>query len=267
MLIAQISDCHIVDRGELFADKVDSAASLRAALAAVEALDPRPECVVLSGDLVNDGTAQQYDHLMEILAEFTVPILPLPGNHDDRQELRSRFPAILPAGGPDDEIDHVHDIGDLRIVALDTSIPGRHDGCLTERQLAWLDTQLAAAPDRPTIVAQHHPPVSSGIAWMERLSGFPDGGREADVLRQHPQVEAVLSGHVHRSLQQKYAGTISITCPSTASQLVLALGGGPVEYTSQPTGFLLHHWRPQHGLVSHFVPVGDFDAWSPMWAS
>jgi 3',5'-cyclic AMP phosphodiesterase CpdA len=267
MLVAQISDCHIMDPDEPFADRVDSAAGLRRAVATVASLEVAPDLVVLTGDLVNDGTSSQYDHLVELLGGLRSPILPLPGNHDDRQELRARFPDVLPGGGPDDPIDFVHDIGELRIVALDTTIPGRHDGVLTDAQVEWLDAQLSARPDRPTLIAQHHPPVSSGIAWMDATCGFDGGDREAEVLRRYGNVEAVVSGHLHRSLQCRYAGTISVTAPSTASPLVLALSGDPVEYTSEPTGVLLHHWRAGHGLVSHVVPVGEFDAWSPTWAT
>lgn len=266
MLIAQISDCHIVDPNTLFADRVDSAAGLRAAVDAVNDLPIEPDAILLTGDLVNDGTPAQYDHLMDLLSGLRAPLIPLPGNHDDRDELRSRFPSVLPPGGPDDPIDFVHDIGDLRLIAIDTTIPGQHNGTVSDTQLAWLDTQLAAASDRPTIVVQHHPPISSGIVWMDETCGFPDGDREADIIRRHPQVEAVVSGHLHRSLQRRYAGTISVTCPATSSQLALGLDGGPVGYTTQPTGFVAHHWRPGLGLVSHVVPIGSFDAWSPSWA-
>jgi 3',5'-cyclic AMP phosphodiesterase CpdA len=267
MLIAQISDSHIVDRGELFAERVDSAAGLRAAIDTVNALETQPDLVLLTGDLVNDGTGSQYDHLVELLDGLRAPVLPLPGNHDDRRHLRSSFGAALPAGGPDDPIDLVHDVGAMRVIALDTTIPGRQDGALTGGQLEWLDAQLAAAPERPTIVAQHHPPHASGIAWMDDMCGFASGDDEADVIRRHDHVEAVVSGHLHRALQRRYAGSVSITCPSTASPLALALDGGPVEYTDQPTGFLLHHWRPEQGLVSHVVSVGDYEAWSPPWDS
>lgn len=266
MLIAQLSDCHIVDRGEPFADRVDSAAGLRAAIATVNELETMPDLVLLTGDLVNHGTASQYDHLVELLGELDCPILPLPGNHDDRRELRERFP-ILPSGGPDDPIDLVHDVGPIRIVALDTTIPGRHDGRLTDAQLQWLDRQLAANADRPTIVAQHHPPITSGVAWMDHGAGFASGDREAEVLRRHDHVEAVVSGHLHRAFQRRYAGTIAVTCPSTASQLALDLVGSVPIYSAEPTGLLLHHWRDGCGLTSHVIPIGVHDSWSPSWAT
>lgn len=266
MLIAQISDCHIVEPGAMFADRVDSAAALRSAIETIRALPLQPDVVLLTGDLVNDGTSVQYDHLMELLGPLDLPLVPIPGNHDDRTELRKRFADVLPAGAGSDPIDLVVDVGVIRIVALDTTIPGRHDGALADTQLAWLDRELTAVPDRPTIVAQHHPPATSGIPWMDDTCGFADGRREAAIISRHVHVEAVVSGHLHRCLQQRFAGTISVTCPSTASQLELGLGGGAVEYTTQPTGIMLHHWRPDHGLVSHMVPIGPFDVWSPSWA-
>jgi 3',5'-cyclic AMP phosphodiesterase CpdA len=267
MLIAQISDCHIVDPGELFAERTDSAEGLRRAIETIRGLPIAPDLVLLTGDLVNDGTPAQYDHLVELLDDLGVPMLPIPGNHDDRQQLRARFATTLPAGDADEPLDVVYDVGPLRVVALDTTIPGRHDGDLTEQQLSWLDEQLGHAPDRPTIVAQHHPPISSGIVWMDETCGFAASDREAEVLRRHAHVEAVVSGHLHRSLQRRYAGTVSITCPSTAGALALALAGGTVEYSTEPTGFLLHHWRDAAGLVSHVVPVGHFESWSPSWAT
>jgi 3',5'-cyclic AMP phosphodiesterase CpdA len=174
---------------------------------------------------------------------------------------------MLPSGSDDEPIDVVHDVGTVRVVALDTTIPGRHDGDLTDRQLVWLDEQLGRAPERPTIVAQHHPPISSGMVWMDEMCGFAAADREAVVIGRHQHVEAVVSGHLHRSLQRRYAGTVSITCPSTAGALALGLRGGPVEYTTEPTGLLLHHWRENAGLVSHLVPLGDFESWSPAWSA
>lgn len=267
MLIAQISDCHIVDRGELFADRVDSAAGLRAAVATINDLDLQPDVVLGTGDLVNDGTAAQYDHLVELLAPLQAPFVPLPGNHDDRAELRLRYPDLLPPGDRGDPIDSVIDDHAVRLVVLDTTIPGRHDGTLSTAQLAWLDQQLHAAPEQPTIVVQHHPPVSTGVGRMDADCGFDAGAGEAEVIGRHPQVEAIVCGHLHRSIQRRYAGSVLIVCPSTASQLFLDLRGETTRYTSEPTGILLHHWRVGVGLTSHLVPIGTYDSWRPPWAT
>lgn len=265
MLIAQLSDCHIVDPGDPFADRVDSAAGLRAAVDTINALDPQPDLVIGTGDLVNDGTASQYDHLVEVLAALRAPFVPLPGNHDDRAELRRRYPEVLPPGGLADPIDVVVEHDDVAVIALDTTIPGSHEGTLSQGQLDWLDGRLTAV-DRPVVIAQHHPPVRSGVGHMDAVCGFDRGREEADVIVRHPHVEAVVSGHLHRSFSCRYAGTIAVVCPSTASQLALELGGGETRYTEEPTGFLLHHWREGVGLVSHVVPNGVHESWSPGWA-
>jgi 3',5'-cyclic AMP phosphodiesterase CpdA len=266
MLIAQISDCHIVDPGSLFADRIDSAAGLRAAVETINDLELAPDLVLATGDLVNDGTSAQYDHLQELLADLRAPFVPMPGNHDDRTELRRRFPAVLRDGAADEPLDFTLDLGPVRLVCLDTTIPGRHDGHLTASQLDWLDHELSSAPERPTIVAQHHPPVSSGVIWMDERCGFQGGDNEAAVLGRHPQVEAVVSGHLHRAFHSRYAGTVAVTCPSTACQLALGLATEATRYSAEPTGFALHHWRADVGLTSHIVPTGMFDTWAPSWA-
>ena len=266
VLIAQISDCHIVDPGDPFVSRVDSAAGLRAAVETINTLALQPDLVLGTGDLVNDGTTPQYDHLQSVLADLRAPFVPLPGNHDDRTELRRRYPDVVPAGSPDEPIDFVVDGHDVLVVAIDTTIPGRHEGTLRDPQLTWLDRQLAAT-DRPVIVAQHHPPLPSGVGSMDELCGFDASERLAAVLGRHRHVEAVVCGHLHRAYQHRFAGTIAVVCPSTASQLALELGGGATRYTSEPTGLLLHHWRPEVGLTSHVVPLGTYESWLPDWAT
>lgn len=262
MLIAQISDCHIVEPGKTFVDRVDSAQGLRAAIDTIEALDLQPDLVLATGDLVNDGRAQQYDHLMSIVARLPMPVVPVVGNHDDRTELRQRFD-LLPDGGPDDPIDYVIDDYPVRIVVLDTTIAGRHDGALDAEQLAWLDRELGRRPDQPTLVVQHHPPVESGIAWMDTECGF-DGSGEALIVARHPQVHGVVAGHVHRAFHRRWAGTVVTVCPSTASPLVLEFGADPPSYTNEPVGLLLHRFDG-NSIVSHVVPTGAWDRWAPSW--
>ena len=116
------------------------------------------------------------------------------------------------------------------------------------------------------MVAQHHPPEPSGVGRMDELCGFDSGRRLATVLERHTNVEAVICGHLHRSYQHRFAGTVAVVCPSTASPLALDLDGRGTRYTAEPTGFVLHHFRAGVGLTSHLVPVGAFDSWSPSWS-
>ena len=264
MLIVQITDCHIVEPGELVADRVDSAASLRRAVAQIRALATPPDLVVATGDLVNEGRPAQYDHLETILAELDVPVVPLPGNHDDRMQLRARFD-VLPTGDRDDPIDHVLDLGSMRIVFLDTQVLGSNAGRVADAQCAWVDEVLAEAPDRPTIVFQHHPPFETGIGFMDR-DAFEGAVAYEAVIARHRQVELVSCGHIHRSIVRRFGGTVAATWPSTSAQLGLALGDEVVQYTTEPAAFVVHHWTPGAGVRSHLQPVGEFDRWTPAWA-
>ena len=264
VLIAQITDCHIVEAGDLVADRIDSGAALRRTIEQIEALATPPDLIVATGDLVNDGRPAQYDRFQEIVAALSARLVVVPGNHDDRNELRARFPD-LPPGGPDDPLDHVLDLGPLRLVFLDTLVPGAIGGAISDAQIAWLDAVLAEATERPTMVFQHHPPFVTGIGFMD-AEAFSGGVPYATMLARHPQIELVSCGHLHRSIVHRFAGTIACTWPATCVTLDLGLGGTPVRYTEEPPGFALHHWEPAVGLRSHLVPVGDYERWTPSWA-
>lgn len=264
-MIGQITDCHVVEHGELVADRVDSAAALERTVRRINELPVPPALVVATGDLVNDGRPAQYDRFEELVAELTMPLLPLPGNHDDRGELRARFPDVLPSGGPDDPIDHVVELGPLLLVLLDTQVPGSVAGAVTADQIAWLDGVLSDAPDRPTIVFQHHPPFATGIGFMDR-EAFTGGDSYEAMLAGHPQVQLVSCGHLHRAIVHRFAATVACTWPSTCVAIDLGLGDAPIRYTDEPPGFTLHDWDPTVGLRSHLVAVGPIERWSPSWA-
>jgi len=266
MLIAQITDTHVVAPGELVADRVDSGAALEATVRRIGQLPVAPALVVGTGDLVNDARPDQYDRLQAILADLSAPFVPVPGNHDDRGELRRRFGDVLPPGGPDDPIDHVLDLDGLRLVLLDTQVPGRIGGAITHAQLAWLDGVLSDDRDRPTVVFQHHPPFVTGIGFMDR-EGFVGGEAYEAMLTRHHHVELVSCGHLHRSIVHRFGGTVACTWPSTCVGLELALGDAPIRYTDEPSGFVLHDYEPRTGLRSHLVPVDEHDRWTPSWAS
>src|SRR5215207_9222232 len=159
MIIAQLSDPHIVAPGALLYGRVDTADMLRRAVAEVNGLEPRPDVVVLTGDLVDQGSTEEYDHLRHLLAPLGMPVFVIPGNHDARDPLRAAFggDGYLPADG---FLQYVAEDYPIRLVALDTLIPGKGGGELCGERLAWLDKTLAAAPARPTVVVMHHPPFA-----------------------------------------------------------------------------------------------------------
>jgi Icc protein len=258
MLIAQITDLHILPEGRLAFGHVDTAACLARAVARLRALDPRPDVAVATGDLVDTGSAAEYAHLSRLLAPLDLPLYLLPGNHDSREALAAAFPdhAYLPRNGG--FLQYCVEDWPLRLIALDTIIPGEPGGRLCEQRLAWLAARLAEQPDRPTLIMMHHPPFATGIGHMDVMAlEAPEG--LAEIVQRHGKVARVICGHDHRSIQSAFAGTIASVAPSTAHQVMLDLTlDGAARYILEPPGFHLHLWRPESGLVTHTAFTEEF---------
>jgi 3',5'-cyclic AMP phosphodiesterase CpdA len=256
VLIAQISDLHIFEPGRQFAGHVDTAALCAAAIDHVNKLDPAPDMVLVTGDLVDSGRHEQYAYLRSILSALRAPVRLLPGNHDDRLVIREIFFADRPAT---DRLSDVVDLDGLRLVLLDDVIPGSPSGELGGEQLEWLDTLLASEPDLPVIVALHHPPFATGIVHMDGM-GLLDAAAFEAVIRRHPQVAAVIAGHLHRPITTTWAGTIAMTAPSVAHQVTLDFRvGAPATFSLEPPAMLLHLWTASSGLVSHVSYIGRYE--------
>ena len=256
MLIAQITDMHIKPEGVLAYKRVETAGFLARAVDHILHLDPRPDVVLATGDLVDGGTDEEYARLRRLLAPLPIPVYLIPGNHDERAAMRRVFTdhAYLPRDG---YIQYVVDEGPVRLVALDTLLPGEGGGLMDTDRVAWLDARLGEARTKPTLIFMHHPPFKTGIAYMDSI-GLQGTDALADVVRRHPQVERVVCGHLHRSIQSRWAGTVASTAPSTAHQLVLDVReDADLGYTLEPPGYALHLWR-DGTLVSHVATVGDF---------
>jgi len=259
MILGQISDLHIKAHGQKSYRVVDTAGSLRRCIAHIGSLKQLPEAIVITGDLVDSGLPVEYGHLRELLAPLKMPYYLIPGNHDDRGALRDAFPdhAYLRQNG--DRIDYVVDEHELRIVAIDTVVPRKSGGRLDPDSIAWLDRTLRAAPDRPTMLVMHHPPFRTWIGHMDEI-GLENPDLLRSVVLRHPQVERVLCGHLHRSIQVRFAGTLASTCPSPAHQIELDLGAdAPSHFVMEPPGYQLHAWDPLSGVVSHTAYIGAFD--------
>jgi 3',5'-cyclic-AMP phosphodiesterase len=259
MLIAQISDTHVCAEGMRLYDRIDTNAGLARTIETVNRLRPRPDLVLMSGDIAEAGEAAQYRMVRTLLARLEMPVHLMPGNHDSRENLRAAFAehAYLPREG--EFLHYAVDLGPIRMIALDTQVPGEHGGALCARRLEWLDRQLERDRGRPTLIAMHHPPVPIGVDWLDR-AGCANAEGLAEVVGRHPQIERIVCGHVHRAAQIRFAGTLVATAPSTAYQVALELGhDGEPHLIEEPPAFLLHRW---HGgaLASHVVPVGDFGA-------
>ncbi|WP_338487251.1 phosphodiesterase [Pseudomonas trivialis] len=265
-LVAQISDLHLKAGQRLTYGVVDTLGALRRAVDHLNASHPRPDIVVISGDLVDFGRADEYAVLHPELARLHMPCYLVPGNHDTRGPLLDAFAdhAYLPrsAQAP---LDWVVDDHPLRLIGLDSTIPGSHGGQLLDSQLQWLDAQLALRPDAPTLLILHHPPFISGIGHMDR-EPFINAAALEQVVARHPQVERLLCGHLHRPMQRRFGGSLSCVCPGTSHQIVLDLqDAAPAHFNLEPAGYLLHRWEAQQGLVSHNGVFGEYPGPYPFY--
>lgn len=254
MLLAQLSDPHVALRP--LQGVVDTAAAFARCVASVLALDPQPDAVLLSGDLVESGAAPEYALVRDLIAPLAarMPIYPMVGNHDLHAPLRTAFAGHpgMPRSG---FLQYAADVGAVRLVVCDTVVPGAGHGALCAERLAWIEATLASAPDRPTILALHHPPFATGIVFMDRL-GLRVGAPElAAILARRRQVQRVVCGHVHRSIVADFGTCIAMSAPGTAHQIPTAFGADePEAFVLEPPGWLLHRWDGAR-MNSYLMPV------------
>jgi Icc protein len=233
-VFVQLSDPHI---GATWAGG-DPVAGLAATVEEVRQLPDRPDAVLVSGDLADNAATAEYMVVRELVGQLDAPVYVLAGNHDDRDTMRSCFELPGSTGAP---IQDSVDLGPLRLVIVDSTRPGEDSGELDRDRLEWLDAELAAAPDRPTIVAMHHPPLLTGSdAWDDLCLPSADRAALAQVIGRHPQVQRIVAGHVHRPIVGRFGGTGVITAPSTYVQARLDLSAGEIGFTDEPPGFAIH---------------------------
>ncbi len=250
MLIAQISDLHVTVPGQSPGAGVDSADNLARAVTAINALDPQPDVVVASGDLVEWGTDAEYERLRDLLRALRAPYRLMAGNHDERAALLRTFPECAPIDASLG-IQQTIDAGSLRLMLLDSLVPGAALGTLGGERLAWLDAQLTEARAVAAMVFVHHPPIETGVPQVDE-SRLTDADALAALVERHRNVVRVACGHLHREIFCTWAGTTLSVCPSTAHQFLFDLrSGGRLRAVAAAPAFQLHRW--QHGSLQTFT--------------
>ena len=260
VLIAQISDLHVKLPGMLAYGKVDTAAALGRCVAALNRFAPRPDLVVISGDLADTPRKDEYDHLVRLLAPLEIPFAAIPGNHDDRALMRAALPD-QPYASPGGALNSLRQVGDLDILLIDSTVPGSNYGTLDAATLAWLDAALAASATRPALLFLHHPPFVTGIAHMD-VQNLRNAADLAALLRGHPRARLVAAGHVHRATLTTFAGVAATICPVPNHAVALDLDAHLAPSLKlEPPAFHLHAWFAGDGfgsVITHHVPIGDF---------
>jgi 3',5'-cyclic AMP phosphodiesterase CpdA len=226
MILVQLTDLHLRPPGVAAYRTAETNMLTERALRAVRNLPQPPDVIVISGDLTDCGLAAEYEVLTDLLQRLvTVPVLLIPGNHDRREVMRAAM-RHMPGVNDDPEfIQYSTESLALRLVMLDTVVPGASHGALCAARLDWLEATLAAQPDRPTVLVMHHPPFISGIRAMDRVN-LRNSDEFTAVIARHRQVQRILCGHHHRPIVAPVAQAIASVAPSVAHQLYQE--GGPV---------------------------------------
>lgn len=254
MLIAQISDLHIRPRGALAYGVSETNLMAEHAIHALLRLVPSPDCLIVSGDLTDCGLDEEYDIVRELFARLPMPVYAVPGNHDRREPFRRAFgeTGYLPRTGP---LNFVVELGQIRIIGLDSHVAGKSHGELVPETLSFLTEALAAAPHSATLVMLHHPPFDTGIGHMDRTRLLSGSSELEEILLANSQVQRLLCGHVHRSIQVVFGGTLGQVAPSVGHQVTLDLREDAAScFVLEPPEFLLHRFDGNR-FVTHTAKI------------
>lgn len=259
MLIAQITDMHVSKPARLFGKHIDSRDAFERAITRVLALDPKPDLVLLSGDLAETGADEEYDFIAAQLARLPCPAVAIPGNHDIRDAMLRKLPACVTAqhGG---HLSFLNEDFPLRVIGLDTIVPDQVHGEICEDRLNWLRAALARTAGKPALLAMHHPPFTTGLVGMDRY-GIKRGLDEfRTIVAQHANdIVAIVCGHAHRMIVGRIAGVPILLTPACSFPFQLDLGEKPsLNFVQEPPQFLVHSWSDAAGYVAHAAFVDAF---------
>lgn len=263
MLIAQLTDIHIGFEPDAKPEELNRQ-RFRATLDRLLKQPNTPDILLLTGDITDRGDRESFERTAEMLSECPFPVHAMVGNHDTREELLHAFPDTVT-----DENGFVQSaiVGEgLLVLLLDTLEVGRHGGAFCEWRRDWLKAQLAAHPGQPVAIFMHHPPVVSGIDWMDPNPSEQWIANLAAALAGHEErVQAIHCGHLHRPIVAKFNGIPLSVTPSVAPLVSMDLR--PIDaaradqralITTEPPTYALHYWDGVR-LVSHFERVCDWE--------
>jgi Icc protein len=259
VILAQLSDLHVRPRGMPLSRVVEATHLAERALRAVGQLRPRPDAVVISGDLADCGLMSEYAELLPMLRRHLagLRVLLIPGNHDRRENFRAALGEFEGVARDPEFVQYVVEDLPVRLIMLDSVVPGAGHGELCARRLAWLEARLAEAPERLTMLVMHHPPIRCGMQVYDALN-LHNAPELAAVLERHPQVERILCGHHHRLMTGRLAQAVVVAAPSAAHQGAFELDEDRGRFVLEPPGYMVHLRNDDGSLVSHHAFVESY---------
>lgn len=254
-VLIHVSDPHFLAGGARLGGRYDVESNFARTLAAIRAVHPHPAAIVVTGDLADLGEPDAYRRLRAavepVAADLGAPVIWVAGNHDERPALRRDLLDLPPTEEP---VTGVWDLDGLRVIALDTSVPGWHHGDLDPGQLAWLAETLAQPAPHGTLLAMHHPPLPSHLPLFDILE-LRHQDELADIIR-GSDVRGILAGHLHYSSHGTFAGVPVSVASATCYTMNVALPAAEVNGMDAAQAFQLVHVHPD--TITHsVVPVTD----------
>jgi 3',5'-cyclic-AMP phosphodiesterase len=237
--VIQISDTHLFSDPHRELLGLSTADSLKTVLDSVCQLEPKPDLLLLTGDLSQDESAQSYRRLHDLITPLQIPTYWLPGNHDCPSLMTQILSTSLIS------TEKAFQINGWNLILLSSMLPGKVYGELSSESLVWLEQQLQQLPAQPTLLALHHPPCLIGSDWMDQI-GLRNPDDLFAVIDRYPQVKLVTFGHIHQEFAAVRAGVQYLGCPSTC-----------VQFKPLQTDFAIDDQRPGFRLLTLY-PDGQF---------
>ena len=240
-LLVQLTDTHILPPGELLYSNIDTAAHFRESVRQINCMQPKPDVVLITGDLVERHDKVCYQHFIDIIDGLEMPAYVIPGNHDDPQRMLEAFAGTSYFPATDDTFQYAIEDLTFRILALNSHADGTELPEYDQKRLSWLQHQLSRS-DKPVLIALHHPPMTTGIELIDM------GGSEwfqglKFALAVHKQVKLLICGHCHADLCGRIGQVPVYMAPATSHQLIasrgLTIAPSTINVAAAPT---LHHF-------------------------
>lgn len=255
-VIVHLSDTHFVSGGAPLMGRVDPDGHLAQALRGLTASGLRPAAIVVTGDVADTGAADAYARVRAMIepvaTELGAKLIWVMGNHDDRGSFRA---GLLDSEPSDAEIDAVHDLDGLRLIVLDSTVPGHHWGEVTPAQLEWLAGVLATPAPRGTILALHHPPLPIPVVLSQLIELREQAALERVLTGS--DVRTIIAGHLHYSTFSTFAGIPVSAAAATCYTTDLVAPVPSLRGQDGGQAFNLLHVYPEQ-IVHSIVPIGDY---------
>lgn len=255
MLIAQISDLHISEKGTKAYGIAPTNDNLARTILHINQFEPKINIALITGDVANDCLLKETEHAAKLLEKLNCPFFIVPGNHDNREVLFSVFGSKAIPKMENGFINYVIEDYDVRLIGMDSVKQGSAGGEICHTRLSWLNERLTEQPNKDSIIFMHHPPVKCSVLETD-IDGFAGADKFGELIANFSNIKAIICGHIHLPTYSLWNGTIVSTAPSTGMQLGLDLS---MEKQSQfylnEIGYQLHHYTKHQGLISHIIYV------------